>query len=88
MTKETDEALDAFENTGSPAAIQYLVGVVADASFGKPEGLFMSENLEGRLNKIYEERQGNVPPAIEGLRAAIDASKGSYKFTFKVKNLP
>ena len=103
MTNEVDdtldalEALDRFETTGSTVALQYLVVSVAGATIGKPERLLMLETIKGRLNNIYEKRQGNVPQAIGSLISAIDdftgsyrspVKVGSYKFTLKVKNPP
>ena len=81
MLRQIEEALDAFEKTGSSVALQYAlinnIGGCGLGSFGSPIELSKLEEMEKFIKKRYGDRR-NVPPAIEGIQTLIRACKVSY----------
>lgn len=85
MMKEIEEALsvlNAYEDTGNDDTLGCVIGIVVGCEYKNPFDLFLLEKIEDRINAIYKSKKisGNVPPVLEGIKAAIDFSKGSYKF--------
>lgn len=86
MLKEVEEALNTFEKTGgSNVALYCIARFVYGCNTRSPEELYMLEEIENRIERICEARGGNTPPAVEGIRLAINASKGSYTCSFEEK---